>query len=142
MTRTPILGTSACIFRAGQILLVERRNAPFQGKLSLPGGRVEFGEHLAAAISREVREETSLAIDRFAFFCLHEAIEDDVHVVIAVHRASEALRPGVEPVAADDALSVRFVAVEELTELEAAERLTSGLRRIVESAHREHLLGI
>ena len=140
MNERPTLGVSACIFRAGAVLLVERARAPFAGLLSLPGGKVEFGETLADAIAREVVEETGLRIDRFAFACLHEAIEPGVHVVIAVHRAAEALAPSVEPIAGDDAGQVRFVEIGALHEMAKAGQLTRGLRDVVESAYRDHLL--
>lgn len=142
MTNKPTLGVSACIFRAGQVLLVERGRPPFEGLFSLPGGRVEFGERLMAALAREVAEETALQIDRFAFYCLHEAIETDVHTVIAVHRAAEALRTGVEPVAGSDARSLRFAPIEALDDMAKAGMLTTGLKTVVEGAHDAHQLGL
>ncbi len=59
----PQLSVSAAIFRDGELLLVRRARSPGKGFYSLPGGRVEFGETLAAALAREVQEETALAID-------------------------------------------------------------------------------
>ena len=59
----PQLAVSAAIFRDGKILLVRRARAPAKGFYSLPGGRVEFGETLHAALHREVAEETGLTID-------------------------------------------------------------------------------
>lgn len=138
----PILGVSACLFRAGKVLLVERSRAPFEGKWSLPGGRLRFGERLEEAARREVREETGFDLPRFQFFCLHEAIEAGVHAVIAVHRGSREIAVGEEPVAADDAKSCRFVEIADLAAMAAEDRLTSGLVPIVESAHRAHLLGL
>jgi 8-oxo-dGTP diphosphatase len=59
----PQLAVSAAIFRGGRILLVRRARSPAQGFYSLPGGRVEFGESLHAALHREVAEETALKIE-------------------------------------------------------------------------------
>jgi ADP-ribose pyrophosphatase YjhB (NUDIX family) len=59
----PQLAVSAAIFRDDRILLVRRARAPANGLYSLPGGRVEFGETLHAALYREVDEETALRIE-------------------------------------------------------------------------------
>jgi 8-oxo-dGTP diphosphatase len=59
----PQLAVSAAIFRDGKILLVRRARSPAKGYYSLPGGRVEFGETLHAALHREVDEETALKIE-------------------------------------------------------------------------------
>jgi 8-oxo-dGTP diphosphatase len=61
--RHPQLAVSAAIFRDGKILLVRRARSPGKGFYSLPGGRVEFGETLHAALHREVDEETALKIE-------------------------------------------------------------------------------
>jgi 8-oxo-dGTP diphosphatase len=59
----PQLAVSAVIVRDDKILLVRRADSPAKGFYSLPGGRVEFGESLHAALHREVREETGLRIE-------------------------------------------------------------------------------
>lgn len=59
----PQLAVSAAIFRDDNILLVRRARSPAEGFYSLPGGRVEFGETLHAALRREVLEETALEIE-------------------------------------------------------------------------------
>lgn len=45
-----------------RILLVRRGRPPGAGLWSVPGGRVEAGESDAAAVVREVREETGLEV--------------------------------------------------------------------------------
>jgi len=58
-----VRAVSAVIVRPdGRVLLVRRTKPPLEGVLTLPGGRVEPGETLAAAAVREVREETSLEV--------------------------------------------------------------------------------
>jgi 8-oxo-dGTP diphosphatase len=59
----PQLAVSAAIFRDGKVLLVRRARSPGKGLYSFPGGRVEFGETLHAALHREVGEETALKIE-------------------------------------------------------------------------------
>ena len=46
----------------GRLLLVQRANDPGRGRWSVPGGRVESGEDDAAAVVRELREETGLRV--------------------------------------------------------------------------------
>jgi 8-oxo-dGTP diphosphatase len=47
----------------GRLLLVRRANEPGRGLWSIPGGRVEPGEDDAAALAREMREETDLVVE-------------------------------------------------------------------------------
>ncbi len=72
----PQLAVSASIFRDGRILLVRRARQPGKGAYTLPGGRVEFGETLVEAAQREVREETSLAIDVVGLAGWREVLPD------------------------------------------------------------------
>jgi 8-oxo-dGTP diphosphatase len=46
----------------GRLLVVQRANEPGRGLWSLPGGRVEPGEDDAAALVREMAEETGLVV--------------------------------------------------------------------------------
>lgn len=47
-----------------KVLLIQRRNEPFQGQWALPGGFVDQGESLEEAARREVQEETGVTIDQ------------------------------------------------------------------------------
>ena len=58
----PIVGVGAAIVDGDRVLLVKRAHEPLKGEWSLPGGAVEVGESLEAALVREVREETCLDV--------------------------------------------------------------------------------
>jgi 8-oxo-dGTP pyrophosphatase MutT (NUDIX family) len=65
--RSPFLYTVAAVFDAGGRILVTERaegiTAPADGgRWCLPGGAVEVGESPAAAVARELHEETGLAV--------------------------------------------------------------------------------
>lgn len=57
----PTVAVGSVCVRDGAVLLVRRSNAPGSGQWALPGGRVEAGETLAAAVRRELAEETGLS---------------------------------------------------------------------------------
>ena len=57
----PELCVAAVALDGDHLLLVRRGTDPGQGQWSLPGGRVEAGEAMVAAVVREFREETGLA---------------------------------------------------------------------------------
>jgi 8-oxo-dGTP diphosphatase len=84
----PILAVSAAVFREGRALIIRRAQAPLLGHFSLPGGGVEVGETLAAALARELIEEVGIEAEIVAFNRHVEAIyrEGDrirMHFVIA-----------------------------------------------------------
>lgn len=59
----PVVGVGAVIVDTARVVLVKRAHEPLKGEWSLPGGTVELGETLEAAVAREVHEETGLTID-------------------------------------------------------------------------------
>ena len=61
--RTPLLAVDSVIFFEGGVVLIKRKNPPFQGCYALPGGFVEIGESTEEAVVREAKEETGLVID-------------------------------------------------------------------------------
>jgi ADP-ribose pyrophosphatase YjhB (NUDIX family) len=73
----PYLAVSAAIIRDGKILVVRRARAPAHGLYTLPGGVVEVGETLDEAVTREVHEETGMAIEPVALAGFREAIVRD-----------------------------------------------------------------
>ncbi len=60
---TPLLTVDALIIFEGKLVLIRRRNPPFKDSFALPGGFVEVGETVEAAVVREAKEETGLDIE-------------------------------------------------------------------------------
>jgi 8-oxo-dGTP diphosphatase len=98
--------------RAGRLLLVERGNPPHKGRWSLPGGRVEGGETIAAAATRELAEETGLEAAVGEIAGIVERIGEGFHYLIVDLWAE--LADGAVPVAAGDAADARLVGLDEL----------------------------
>jgi 8-oxo-dGTP diphosphatase len=72
------LAVDAIVLVNSKILLIKRKNPPFENCYALPGGFVEKGETVEQALVREVMEETGL----------------DIHIVKLVGVYSE---PGRDP---------------------------------------------
>jgi 8-oxo-dGTP diphosphatase len=116
---TVVVGVGAVIWnRRGEVLLIQRANPPKRHEWSLPGGRVEFGEPLRAALLREIREETGLEIEIVALAdvaeLIAEASDGGGHYVL-IDFSARALSD--EAIAASDALDARWFSTGELAAL-------------------------
>jgi ADP-ribose pyrophosphatase YjhB (NUDIX family) len=128
----PQLAVSAAIFRDDKILLVRRARSPAKGFYSLPGGRVEFGETLHAALHREVDEETALKIEIIGLAGWREVVPGTTgggHYLImsfAAHWASG------EPVLNDELDDFKWLKPDALGDL----KVTGGLAEVIQQAQR------
>jgi len=126
----PQLAVSAVIFRDSRILLVRRARSPAKGFYSLPGGRVEFGESLHAALHREIDEETGLTVEIGGLAGWREvlpAASGGGHYLIMSFAARWIAR---EPVLNDEHDDFKWLAPDALGDL----RLTGGLHEVIASA--------
>jgi 8-oxo-dGTP diphosphatase len=128
----PQLAVSAAIFRDHKVLLVRRARSPGSGFYSLPGGRVEFGETLHQALTREVDEETRLEIDIIGLAGWREVLPSGSgggHYLIMSFAAR--WRAG-EPSLNDEHDDFKWLLPDSLGDL----RLTGGLPDVLEAAQR------
>ena len=121
----------ALILRKDSILLVERGRAPLKGFWSLPGGVLELGEQLGAAIVREVKEETGLDVEPVNVVEIFERImrdkagEPEYHYVLIDYFCK--VRGG-ELAAGDDSSKAEWVKRKDLGSL----KLTEGTLPVIE----------
>ena len=115
----PIVGIGAIIVDEGKIVLIKRGNEPSRGKWTIPGGLVELGESLEAAVMRETKEETCLDVDNLSLIDVVDNVDVDeqgrvkYHYVIIdyfVHIKSGTIK------AASDAAELRLVPFDEVEE--------------------------
>ncbi|MBO0765955.1 MAG: NUDIX hydrolase [Hyphomicrobiaceae bacterium] len=107
--RTPLLATDCVVFDgSGRVLLVRRKNPPFQGQFALPGGFVDIGETVEHACRRELMEETGVKAGRLRLVGVYSDPRRDPRghtcsvVFLAVVRRANAK-------AGDDAAAVAWV---------------------------------
>lgn len=120
----PQLAVSAVVVDGERLLLVQRDHAPAAGTWALPGGRVEAGETLAEAVTRELREETGIEGMCGALLGWTELIDGDdgaPHLVILGFEVT--LLAASEPEASGDARDARWVSVVDVAE----QHLTPGV---------------
>ena len=121
----PQIAVGAIVVKDGRLLMIRRAKEPGAGLWSLPGGRVEHGEYLAAALRREVAEETGLEVEVQDLVGILE-VGGDPHYVILDFFAEAA--GDDEPVAADDVSDARWVPLDEVGALPCTPRFHETLR--------------
>ena len=116
----PIVAVGAVILNDNRVLLVQRGQEPLKGEWSLPGGVVELGETLEAALTREVREETSLDVIVGPVVEVLDSIRRDAggraeyHYIIIDYACRVRGGTSSVPTRGTDAADVRWVAVADL----------------------------
>lgn len=122
----PEIGVGAVVVRDGALLMIRRGRPPAAGSWSVPGGRVERGETLEAALAREVAEECGIEIRCRRFLGWVERIAPDRHDVIIDFVAEQV---GDDPIrAGDDAVDARWVPLPEVERLDLVPGLGAFLR--------------
>jgi 8-oxo-dGTP diphosphatase len=125
----PVLAVGGVILDGARgeerVVLVKRARPPRLGAWSLPGGRVELGEKLDAALERELREETGLGVEVGTLLDVVEIVSLEAHYVVLDYLC----RPLAGVLAAgDDASEARWVRASEID----AYGVTDAVRRVVE----------
>ena len=132
----PLVGVGALIYDRDRVLMAERGGEPLKGWWSIPGGLVEAGESLDAAVRREIREETGLEVKPLGVLKIFERIIPDAQGAAEYHYVlidyvcritGGTLRAG------DDVSRAEWVRHRDLKNL----RITEGTLAVIEKGFRE-----
>ena len=96
------------------ILLIHRKNDPYQGSWALPGGFLDMDETLEQAAARELKEETCL--DALAVFQIgtFSAVDRDPRSRVISTAYEVTVNASQTPVAADDAADWQWKSLKSL----------------------------
>jgi len=62
------LGSYGLIIKDNSLLLIKKVGGPYDGKLDLPGGTIEFKETPEDTLKRELKEEVGIDITKYELF--------------------------------------------------------------------------
>ena len=106
--------------RDGRVLVIVRAGEPEKGRVDVPGGFVEVGEHPVEGLEREVREELGVEVEveeKPVLLATHTYGPDGIWVLAISFLAR--LVDG-EPSPADDVAEIRWVSAEDIDDIDFA----------------------
>ncbi len=118
----PALTADAVImYKIENLILIRRKNPPFQGQLALPGGFVDKGELPEEACIREALEETHLNVKIIRIIGTFSGPDRDPRgKVVTVAFLCIPLKKNQKPKAQDDAASLEIVPLSKVANLKLA----------------------
>jgi 8-oxo-dGTP diphosphatase len=117
MSSSPIPAVIAVVIHEDRTLLVRRANPPDAGLWGFPGGKIEFGETVRAAATRELLEETGIRAEAQDVITTLDILVPDPSGAVHQHYVLIAVRCrwiSGEPAAGDDALEADWFPVADL----------------------------
>ncbi len=114
--RTPLVAADGLIIIDEKLVLIRRKFYPYEGKLALPGGMVEYDERVEDAVRREMKEETGLDVEIVKLLGVYSEPGRDprghvVSVAYVLKRVGGELRSG------DDAKAIELVDINDIPDL-------------------------
>ena len=120
---TPLLTVDAVILvnNKKDLVLIRRKNPPFQGNLALPGGFVDIGETVEEACIREAFEETNINVNIVKLIGpFSDPKRDPRGHTVSIAFLCEPKTKKEKPKAKDDAAELELVPLKEVSSLKLA----------------------
>ncbi|MFX1420629.1 MAG: NUDIX domain-containing protein [Promethearchaeota archaeon] len=120
---TPLLTVDAVILINDKkdLVLIRRKNPPFQGELALPGGFVDIGEIVEEACIREAFEETNINVKILKIIgVFSDPKRDPRGHTVSIAFLCEPQTKNEKPKAKDDAVAIEVIALKYVSSLKLA----------------------
>lgn len=134
----PVSTVGALIFNPDQkLLLVKTRK--WSGKWGIAGGKIKRGESAEAALRRETREETGLAIENIQFILVQDCVEPEeferpAHFILLNYLARTAAS---DVILNEEAQEYRWVSIDEALKMELNSPTRVLIQHVVQSLYRK-----
>lgn len=73
------LGAYGLIIKDEKIVLIKKVGGPYNGKLDLPGGTIEWGETPEQTLIRELNEEVGIGVIKYELFDANSIVFEWIH---------------------------------------------------------------
>ena len=73
------LGAYGLIIKNNKIVLIKKIGGPYDGKLDLPGGTIEWGETPEKTLIRELKEEVGIEVVDYELFDANSIVFEWIH---------------------------------------------------------------
>jgi 8-oxo-dGTP diphosphatase len=113
----PAYTADLVILKDDTILLIKRKNPPFQGSWALPGGFVDPGETAEKAAHRELKEETGVKVSKLVHVGRWDKPDRDPRGQVITDAFKAVVTGDVKERAGDDAKEVKWFDVKKLPSL-------------------------
>lgn len=119
---TPLLTVDAIIrIPEKKIVLIKRKNPPFQGQYALPGGFVDVGETTEESCIREAFEETNIHVKIIKLTGVYSDPKRDPRGhTVTISYLCEPLTMNEKPMAKTDAMDLELVPIKNIESMELA----------------------
>jgi ADP-ribose pyrophosphatase YjhB (NUDIX family) len=132
----PLVGVGAVIVDGGRVVVIRRGSAPLLGEWSIPGGVLELGETVRAAVVREALEETGLQVEAVDLLGVFDRVVKDERGAVRFHFVLVDFLcrvKGGELRAGHDAADARWLTGEELEVFPMEAKAKAVLRQALEA---------
>lgn len=121
------LGVYGILIEDNKILLIKKKTGPYDGKLDLPGGTIEFKERPTETLKRELLEETGLKVKKYKYYDADSVIVDWNHnnknikvhhigIFYIISKYTNKIKTNIEITSQnDDSLGANFYNINKLT---------------------------